>query len=279
MSMNRYTEIVKVATTTAAEAGYESITARTGVPLAWIDSMGGMSAYNPDDDAWVNLSTIGDITKLCRFEDDFFDFNTGDRWTATTTDSGTVAVIDGDGGVLQLEASGGTAADNDQTIVSSTNEIITVTAGRTIDFRARIKLTEADTDKANFAIGLSDTVAADFMQDDGDGPDASYDGAVFFKVDGGTKIQTEVSNAGTQVTDTDAGDFSSGDWHDLRILITSDSGDTEATCKFYVDGVLGATSALTIAGLEPMHIVATVKNGSAALETLLVDYVGTYFTR
>ena len=203
------------------------------------------------------------------FFDDFFTFNDDDNWVDTVSDGGTIDSTDANGGVLSI-ATG--ATDNNESYVSSEHEIFAFQTTKRLFFEARVKLTEAATDDANIIVGLSDTVAEDSLLDNGGGPMASYDGALFFKVDGGTVWQAETSNAATQETDTSAGAFTDGAWHKLGIDYDYNDGVT-AIVKFFVDGVLGATLDLVIAGLEEMHILLGGKAGDANAETLLVDYV------
>lgn len=205
--------------------------------------------------------------------DDFVSYTDGDEWTLTASNSGSATVGDAKGGVLSVDTSDATVEDNDESYFHSTNEVFLPVAGEDIIFEARVLLTEANTDDANIIFGISDTVGANTLQDNGAGPPASYDGAVFFKVDGGTVWQAETSNAGTQDTDTNVGAFSSGTWTVLRGEITSDTGDTTATVTWYVDGVSGGTSSITFSGLAEMHVLLGVKAGGANEETLEVDYV------
>jgi len=206
--------------------------------------------------------------KTCEFMDDFFCFDDGDDWIDTVSDAGTIEVTDGANGILSI-ASG--ATDNNESYVSSKAELALFQADKKAIFEARVKLTEANVNDANIIIGLSDTVAADSLLDDGAGPMASFDGAVFFKVDGGTVWQARTSNAATPASDTSAGAFTSGAWHTLRIVFDPGAGTT-GTVKFYVNGVLGASLSITLAGLAEMHILLGVKAGDANAETLLVDY-------
>lgn len=203
------------------------------------------------------------------FFDEFYTFIDDDVWVDTVSDGGTIDVGDAHGGVLSI-ATG--ATDNDESYVSSQHEIFKFAVDKKLFFEARVKLTEANTDDANIIVGLSDTVAADSLVNNGAGPMASYDGVVFFKVDGGVVWQAETSNAGTQNTDISAGAFTSGSWHKLTIFYDDNDGTT-ASVKFYVDGVLGATLELTISGMDEMHVLLGAKAGGANAETLLVDYV------
>lgn len=197
------------------------------------------------------------------------------EWDDGVTDGGTIAVIDGVDGIMSI-ATG--ATDNDESYISTQFETFLFSTTKNLHFEAKVKLTEANTDDANIIVGLSDTVSADFLVDDGAGPAASYDGAVFFKVDGGTVWQAETSNAGSQETDTNAGAFTTATWHKLEFDYDFNDGVT-AEVTFKVDGVLGATLDLVISGLQEMHGVFGAKAGDANAETLLVDYIQVVTTR
>jgi len=203
--------------------------------------------------------------------DDFFNYDptatVGEY--AAVSDGGAVDVGDADNGVLSI-ADG--ATDNDETYISSIHEIIKFATDKRLFFEARVKLTEANTDDANIIIGLSDIVAANSLLDNGAGPMASYDGACFFKVDGGVVWQFETSNAGTQLTNTSVAAFVTATWYKLGFLYDPNDGVT-AIVTPYVDGVASTAKNLTIAGLDEMHILMGVKAGGANAETLLVDYV------
>lgn len=214
---------------------------------------------------------LGDVIEL---EDDFFHYVDADDWTLTASNSGTAAVGDAVGGQLTLSPSDGTVADNDESYLHSTAEIFKIAAGKPIYFQARVTQTEAATDDANWIVGLSDTVAADTLQDDGDGPPASYDGVVFFKVDGETEIFAESSNAGTQSTTANGSGIAvtSGTQMKLEIFVIPTSA-TSATVYFLINDVLLDTHTITIAGLAEMHVLFGAKNGGSSHDTLVIDYV------
>jgi hypothetical protein len=182
--------------------------------------------------------------------------------TSTATEGGSAA--GGAGGYLTIVA--GNAGDNDEIYVGGTHDVFTPAAGRDLWFEARAKLTEANTDDANIVIGLSTIYSADFMQDDGAGPAADYDGLIFFKVDGGTVWQTESSTSTSQTTNASAATFTSGSWVRLGIFL---EGITQAT--FYVDGtsVGSVTVNLPDTAFSP---VIGAKNGDTNDETLYVDW-------
>lgn len=206
-------------------------------------------------------------------KDDFNWYVTAHQFASVLTDTGTAAVGDAANGVITLTCSDGSIADNDEAYLKSAAETFLFAADKPISFAARVKLTETTATEANIIVGLKDAVAANTLQDDGAGPPASYSGIVFFKVDGGSVWQAEASVAGTQVTDTSAGTFTSGAWHDLRIDWVSTSS-TAGLANFYVDGVLGASIAHTFTSGTEMQVCLGAKNGNGSNNmALLVDYV------
>ena len=211
------------------------------------------------------------------FFDDFFAYDgtaTVGGWVAVS-DGGTIATAAGIDGTLSI-ATGGT--DNNESYVSSVVDPFFFVADKNVHFECKVKLTEAATDDANIIAGLSSVYGANTLVDNGAGPVTTFDGAAFFKVDGGVVWQTITSNAAVQVKDTSAGAFTTATWHKLEFDYDYNDGTT-AVVKFYVDGVLGATSNLTIAGLAAMSVVLGAKAGGGNAETLLVDYVQVITTR
>ena len=213
----------------------------------------------------------GTKANYIEYFDDFFEYNTTFNW-AVVEDAGASApdaLTDAAGGVLSIGCDGDI---EDECYVSSISEIFKFQTDKNLFFQTRIKLTEANTDDANWIIGLSDTVAADSLQEAGAGPMASYDGSLFFKVLDGTGIQFETSNAGTQVTNATFGTWASATWFTLGYMYSYNDGVTGKITP-YVDGVAGTVHSITISGLEEMHILMGVKAGGANEEALLVDYV------
>lgn len=205
---------------------------------------------------------------------DFMDFpvddTTGNPTNFTIVQDAAVSPLsDGVGGWIAV---GATNTDNNETYFSSLNECFKFQTNKKLYFETKIKLTEANTNASNWIIGLSDTVGINSLLDGGAGPMASYDGAVFFKVDGTMKIQFETSNAATQVTNATLATFVSATEYKIGFIYDYNDGVTAKVTPF-VNGVQGTTHNLTISGLEEMHILMGVKAGSANAETLLVDYV------
>ena len=204
-------------------------------------------------------------------------------WVTTLTDSGTASVGDAVGGVIALVPSDGTVADNDEAYIESANEVFKFAGDKPLLFEARVQFTEANVDDANVLVGLLDAVGANSLQDNGGGPPASYSGAVFVKVDGGTVWQVETSNAGTQTTtellSTNTNNLAKrnvtaggSSYQVLRIEYMPYSS-TNAYVSFFVDGVLVAQHDYIFTSATEMQIGIGVKNGGANNETLNVDYV------
>lgn len=239
----------------------EAISADGGIAAAWV--WGTRSAND------VLVPRAGAV----EFFEDFFVFDgtaTVGLWDDAVTDGGTIAAIDGANGLMSIATD---TTIEDESYISTQFESFLFTTTKSLHFEARVKLTEAATSKSNIIVGLSDTVSADILQDAGAGPAASYDGCVFFKVVDSLTWQFETSNAGTQVTDTDVGTMVSGTFAKLEFNYDFNDGVT-AKVTAIVDGIADAVQKdLVIAGLQEMHILLGVKAGSAAAETLIVDYV------
>lgn len=228
------------------------------------------------------------------FFDDFDHFVTADRWTSVLTDSGTAVVQDEAGGVINLTASDGTVADNDEAYIHTTSEIFEILSGRPILLEARIKFTEQNTDDANILFGLIDGVGANTLQDNGAGPKASYSGACFFKADGDTVWSVENSDSTTQKTTQLDGDHApvigsnfaadaqtagGGVWETLRIEIRpTDVG--KANVMFWKDGApVAKHTDQDYSNATQAAVVLGVKNGGGNNEVLSVDYVSAWQKR
>lgn len=231
-------------------------------------------ALNQGMPAWLDKSPRG----VVRLFDDFERYDptaTVGGWVLVTDVGGTQVLVDGLGSELSLGCDGD---DNDESYLSSPTEMFIFDATRRLSFAFRCKLTEAATDDANIIIGLSDTVGADTLQDDGAGPAASYDGAVFFKVDGTMNWQFETSNAGTQETTAAVVAFVSASQYIVGFEYDPADGVTANITPWIYNettGVMtiGTAHTLTIAGLEAMHAFFGVKAGGANEEKLVTDYI------
>lgn len=203
-----------------------------------------------------------------RFEDPF---HSPDYHTYTSTDdsgTGTNTYNDTAGGALSVVTA---AADNDYHLMSTSKQNWLFADNKPLWWEHKFSLTEANTDDSNWCIGFSDTLTTGFMQDDGAGPPASYDGAVFFKVDGTLAIQFETSNAGDQVTNASIATFVSGQTYRVGMVFNHGDGTTGSITP-YLDGVAGTAHAITLAGLAEMHLIFGVTAGDTNAETLINSF-------
>lgn len=216
--------------------------------------------------------------------DDFAWYISPHLWTAVLTDSGTVTIdTTKPGGVILIHPSDGTVADNDESYLAHTNALFTVTAGLPIKFDARILFAEAATDDANLIIGLSSTSAANTLQDDGAGPPANYSGVVFFKVDGQTYWQCEVSNGTTQQTFAltansrlvGPSDMTAGSTAYQRLSFEiNPKTSTTADIVWCIDGQpVAEVKDWVYTSISAMKAIVGIKNGGSTEDLLYVDYV------
>ncbi len=187
-----------------------------------------------------------------------------------SSNNGTAAVVDGARGILPMSPG---AVDNDEMYLFSNLEAYLFADEKPLHFAAYVQFTEANADDANIMVGLMDAVGADSLLDDAGGPKASYSGAVFYKVDGGTVWVCESSNATTQVSTTTTVTAGGSTYQRLQIRARSTTATT-MDIEFLIDGVLVAKHNYTVASATEMQLVAAVKNGSANAETLNVDWIG-----
>jgi hypothetical protein len=193
---------------------------------------------------------------------DFYNTDNTNDFTLVTDAGGTAAIVDEEDGVIRITNNG---TDNDESYLSTKAENW-IFADRPIAFEAYVK----PTGDHNFILGVSDTVGANFLLDSEGGPAASYDGAVFF-VDGGANWKFETSNAGTQVTSTAVGTYTTAEYVRLGFIFDPNDGTTGKITPF-INGVAGTAHSITLSGLEEMHVVFGAKNKTGAAAVLDVDY-------
>jgi hypothetical protein len=200
--------------------------------------------------------------------DHFNAFLEAANWVTTKDGSGSQALQNLAGGVLLATTD---TSDENEVIISSPAAQFLFAANKTIYFGAKIKTQERATNTANVTVGLVSGNANASMGDAGAGPPASYSGANFFKVDGGTVWQCETSLAGTQDTSTSIGAVDTANYIVLNAVIYTTSA-TSATAKFYFNGTLVATKTFTYTSAAQMKFMVGVHTGSAGAETLYIDY-------
>lgn len=212
------------------------------------------------------------------FMDDFDSYTDGERWTKVLANSGTAAVGDDASGILKIEASDNTAAADDESYVHTTNALFKFAANKPLLFEAAVQFTEADTDNANILVGLMDGIAAGALADSSAGPKSSYSGMVFFKAAGSNVWSCQTSVGATQST-TVTSKAAGGAVHQTLTGQWQPISATQAEAAFFIDGLLVARQLFTFTGAVEMQLAVGVKNGSAHLETLNVDYLAAYQLR
>lgn len=226
------------------------------------------------------------ISQVVGRMDHFTSFLSGGEWTTVATDSGTATVGDAANGELALAPSDGTVADNDEIYVKATNETLLFAANRAISFAALVKWTEGNVDDLNVAVGFMNAVAANSILDDGGGPKASFSGAVFYKVDGGTVWRVR-SSIGTTYTDSITNITAGGSAYQLLEIEFRAIDATLGEISFMIDGqVVRDTNnypikhQITYTGATEMQAFAGAKNGAiTTVETLKVDAMAYWQSR
>ena len=160
-------------------------------------------------------------------------------------------------------------------------------AGKSIVAECRLKYTEIATDDASVMFGLMSAVAANSITDTTGEPQATYSGAVIYKVDGGTVWKAEASVNGTTKygTATSTQGSGGGVWQTLRIE-THPLTATRCDVSFLIDPNGGSNFIpLKDSNLNPlkyemditttteMSLFAGLKNGGANSETVYIDYM------
>lgn len=219
----------------------------------------------------LSWGTIDDRRREFEIFDHFVHVN--DWWSLTNDGgTGTNALNDAAGGTYSIKTA---AADNDYHVMYSDAEVFKFAAGKPLQFGCKMVLTEANTDDANIVIGLADGPdTGAIIQDNGAGPPSSFDGALFYKIDGTLTWFFQTANATTKTT-TSLGTFVSGTTYELAFAYrTSSTNDTVATILPMVNGTQYEAHRITVSGLEEMNIFAGVKAGGANAETLALDWIG-----
>lgn len=216
------------------------------------------------------------------FFDDFTRLDVVGNWADVSADTGAAPSLATDGKSDVLLTTGGTN-NNECYLVS--NMAFDLAIGQQLLAESKVLATEAATDDLNFIFGLVSGSTTDTLQDDGAGPPASYSGACFYKVDGGTTWILESSVATAQTTSTTTLTTAQSTYQLLRILIDVVSA-TEAEVSFMVGQEGGnffrivtdsngqpIKHTLNPTSFAAAKVVVGAKAGGANSEVPRVDYV------
>lgn len=200
-------------------------------------------------------------------------------WSVIAPDNGQAIITDAAGGVLTVNPSDVTVADNDEVYLRTTYELFKFANDKPAFFETRLQYTEAATDDANVCVGFMSAVGPDSILDGGGGPKASYSGAVVFKVDGGTVWNCESSLAGTQTT-TASVDTAGGSAYQTIGIQFQPISSTLGEVTFTLDGAAfldvnrrPIKHQITYTSATEMSAFVGVKNGGSSNETVLFDYI------
>jgi len=227
-------------------------------------------------DLWANCPIQAikcDPTLAHVFLEDWFYYTAGKEVTVAVYPAGaptaTTGLTAGVGGQFILCCD---SDDNDETYAVSIGESWLFAEGKPLWFECKIKLTEGATNKANWIIGLMQEAGENALLDNGGGPAATYDGAVFYKVDGTMSTMFESSNDTTQATVTTMGTFVSGTA--VRLGFYYNGAATTGVITPYIDGVAKTAQSITNSGLAEMELFFGCKaGGGVPEEALQVDWI------
>ncbi|RPI88841.1 MAG: hypothetical protein EHM42_04065 [Planctomycetaceae bacterium] len=223
--------------------------------------------------------------RMFGFFDDFEWYLSPHRWTSLSADAGTsvAAAATAVGGTVVLTTG---AVDNSECALGTTVKLFRPADDKPLVFDARLQYAEAAVNAANLFAGFADVLTtADLLQDNGNGPKASFFGAGLFKVDGDSAWRC-VSARGALQTVT-AGVASAGGPAPQTVRVEIQPVDaTNAEVTFYVDDLplrdlagLPVKHTLTLTGFASLQAGVFAKAGSATSETISVDYIAAYQLR
>ena len=195
-----------------------------------------------------------------------FDVYTAGDWTITTTEDGSgsaaEALIDGDGGLLQVTNAAG---DNDHDFLQLKGESFKLSSSKRAYFNARFKVSDAT--QSDFVMGLQITDTT---------PLAASDGVNFRKDDGDALLDFVVEKDSTET---------------LTAGVATMADDTFIQVGFFLDPDSSQVSYF-INNAEPVAVVNTnlpdneeltvsfgIQNGEAAAKVMTIDYVNVMVER
>lgn len=219
------------------------------------------------------------------FFDDFEWYISPHRWTNLAADVGVTAFAESDARCGIITGATG-ATDNNEIAMRTTKELFAGVAGKPMWAEVYLQYAEANTDDANVAFGFSDQIAANLLVDDGAGPDTDFDGALIYKVDGGTAWKVVSSNGTSQTISATGVTAGGAAYQRLRICIT-DYTTSKMQVTYFVDDVqlrdstynLPIVHTIAIASWTEMEVGCYLKAGGANSETLNIDFLQAYQTR
>lgn len=219
----------------------------------------------------LNLYGLLDPTQWITFFTDFAGPSdslpsvTDANWTVTLSTGGTVAQLDGSGGLTRLANS---STDDNAIWFQKLGEAFTWSASKKMMFVARFKVSDAT--QSDFVMGLqiTDTSPLDVT-----------DGIFFIKSDGSTTCTLRVEKNDSAATGT-AATIVSDTFVELAFVYNgapyqSSTNVTTYDFDIYKDGnyVTSVAATTTVPDDEDLTISFGIQNGEALAKTMTIDYI------
>jgi hypothetical protein len=195
---------------------------------------------------------VPDPNKAHIYNNDFDHYASGD-WTTTTTGTGTVALTDGDGGILLLTNS---AANGDALFLDKKGESFTFASGYKLAFRTRLKVSDATLSSWVVGLQITDTT-----------PLAVSDGVYFLKSTASTTVSLKVMATSVATTST------VGVCADNTYLTLGFYYDGASSIGYYLNDVLIGTSVTTNMPSHTLTVSFGIQNGEAVAKTMSLDSI------
>ena len=198
-----------------------------------------------------------DPSTVHQYFNDFDVYASGD-WTATGTHTPTNGLVAGNGGILSM-ANLSTSADLDQ--LTLTVATFAFTPGLQAWFKARFQVSNAT--NSGLAIGLQELNTNAF---------AATDGVWFQKAEASTTLNALVAASSVITTSAWGLTMANATYVDVGFYY---DGGASGVLQLYANGVaVGSVSAVNLPlSTTNLALTLAVENGTAAAETLLIDYV------
>lgn len=237
----------------------------------------------PGDALWLGAPTIADnnLKRFFLFEDDFLTQGSattpaGTTYTDMKATGGTNAFQNVAGGVFNLVTS---TTNDDYRGLRTTAQNWKFAAAKELWFEAAFTVNEGQANLSSWQVGLMDTFTTGGIQAGTAGPLGSFSGAVIFKTQGGMAAKLMTSNGATQNTSAAIATVVTN--QKIRAGFYFDGAITTSNVTPYVDigdgngFVAGASQTITLAALNAMSLVATIKCGASGTiaETMQLDYL------
>lgn len=219
-------------------------------------------------DKWTNaLGTY--IAPAPSYSDEFFDdFNSlfSGAYTNTTTGSGTAVIQNAAGGILLLTNS---AANNDAQYLQyaggtgATVESLAFVNGQRTWFEIAFQISNATNAAIVAGLQITDTT-----------PEAVSDGVWFSKAAATTSVSFNVAKSSTVTTNTAVTNLANA-----TQIVLSFYYDGAQNLIYYVNGIQAGKSVLTNLPIHTLTPSFGIRNGTAAVTTMSVDYIFAAYER